>query len=66
MNVNFEFFDDEEAKIMEAFLLLDELFDLKEPKPPNRKGNSGKSHFYIETKDHKKRTSQRANIKMND
>ena len=56
---NFEYFDDEQDKIMEVFLRAAEVLDLKPPKAPKKNPSSGKIHLYFETRDHKRRTNGR-------
>jgi hypothetical protein len=56
-----EFFDHEKDAVMELLLFAEDLFDLKRTKAPKRDPESGKSHLYIETVDHKKRTAGKGN-----
>lgn len=58
MNLKIEFFPDEQPAVLELISLAEDLLELRPLKPPKVNPESGKHHFYLESKDHKKRTNQ--------
>ena len=53
-----EFNENEESAVMELLLLAETLLDVKS-KLKLKDSESGKSHLYMETADHRKRTNNR-------